>query len=154
LSAALAILEHMFEHWYASRPTQESAALLERVRDAARTGAQAAARRLVAIGELYVLRCRDSGEREDWAMDTWEAVAAQVAAALQCSVAMGSRRDGLERAIVDVASLEHLSHLRQPVAHRHRVAQPRRPGSTCVLSPGWRRRSARSVRRRRWRAGI
>jgi hypothetical protein len=80
----------MFESWYASRPTPESAALLDRVRDAARTETQAAAQRLVAIGELYVLRCRDSGEREDWAVDTWEAVAAQVAATLQCSVAMGS----------------------------------------------------------------
>jgi uncharacterized protein DUF222 len=80
----------MFESWYASRPTPESAALLGRVCDAARAEAQAAAERLVAIGELHVLRCRDSGEREDWATDTWEAVAAQVAAALRISVAMGS----------------------------------------------------------------
>ncbi|MGC2652848.1 MAG: HNH endonuclease signature motif containing protein [Mycobacterium sp.] len=80
----------MFEQWYASRPTGESAALLERIRDAGRAEAQAAAQRLVDIGELFVLRCRDSGERQDWAVDTWEAVAAQVAAALRCSVAMGS----------------------------------------------------------------
>ena len=80
----------MFEYYYASRPTPESAALLDRVREAGRTEARAAAARLVAVGELLVLRCRDSGERQDWATDTWEAVAAQVAAALQCSVAMGS----------------------------------------------------------------
>jgi hypothetical protein len=80
----------MFEYYYASRPTPESAALLDRVREAARTEAQAAARRLVAIGELFVLRCRDSGEQQDWAADAWEAVAAQVGAALHCSVAMGS----------------------------------------------------------------
>jgi Domain of unknown function (DUF222) len=80
----------MFEYWYASRPPPESAALLGQVRDSARTEAQAAAQRLVAVGELFMLRCRDSGERADWAMDTWEAVAAQVAATLQCSVAMGS----------------------------------------------------------------
>ena len=80
----------MFEYWLASRPTPESAALLERVRAAGRAEARAAAQRLVAIGELFVLRRRDSGEHEDWALDTWEAVAAQVAAALQCSVAMGS----------------------------------------------------------------
>jgi hypothetical protein len=80
----------MFESWYASRPSPESAALLDRVREAGRSEAQAAARRLVAVGELFVLRCRDSGERADWAMDTWDAVAAQVAAALQCSTAMGS----------------------------------------------------------------
>ncbi len=80
----------MFESWYASRPTPESAALLGRVCDAARTEAQAAAERLVAISELFVLRCRDSGEHEDWAIDTWEAVAAQIAAALRTSVAMAS----------------------------------------------------------------
>ncbi len=80
----------MFEFWHASRPTPESTALLERVRDAGRTEAQAAAERLVAIGELFVLRCQDSGERADWAMDTRDAVAAQVAAALQTSMAMGS----------------------------------------------------------------
>jgi hypothetical protein len=79
----------MFEYWYASRPTPESAVLLDRVRDAARTEARAAAQRLVAVGELLVLRCRESGEQPDWVADAWEAVAAQVAAALQCSAAMG-----------------------------------------------------------------
>ena len=80
----------MFELWYASRPTPASAALLDRIRGAGRSEAQAAARRLVAVGELFVVRLRDSGEQADWAMDTWEAVAAQVAAALQCSIAMAS----------------------------------------------------------------
>ena len=80
----------MFEPWYASRPTPASAALLDRIGEAGRSEARAAGRRLVAIGELFVLRLRDSGEQADWAMDTWEAVAAQVAAALQCSIAMGS----------------------------------------------------------------
>jgi hypothetical protein len=84
------IIEHMFEYWYASRSTQESAALLDRVREAGRSESQAAARRLIAVGELFVSRCRDSGEQTDCAMDTWEAVAAQVAAALECSIAMGS----------------------------------------------------------------
>jgi Domain of unknown function (DUF222) len=95
----------MFESWYASRPSPESAVLLDRVRDAGRSEAQAAARRLVAVGELFVLRCRDSGEQADWAMDTWEAVAAQVAAVLQCSIAMGS------------------SYLRYAVALRDRLPQ-------------------------------
>jgi Domain of unknown function (DUF222) len=80
----------MFGSWYASRPTPESAALLDRIRESGRSEAQAAARRLVAIGELFVSRLRDSGEQADWAMDTWEAVAAQVSAALQCSIAMAS----------------------------------------------------------------
>ena len=78
---------------------------MERIGDAGRAEAQAAAQRLVDIGELFVLRCRDSGERQDWAMDTWEAVAAQVAAALRCSVAMGS------------------SYLRYAMAMRNRLPQ-------------------------------
>jgi hypothetical protein len=95
----------MFERWYASRQTRESAALLERISDAGRAEAQAAAQRLVDIGALFVLRCRDSGERQDWALDTWEAVAAQVAAALRCSAAMAS------------------SHLRYAMALRDRLPQ-------------------------------
>ena len=100
-SVGRALIECMFEWWYASRPTPESAALLERVRDAGRSEAQAAAQRLVAVGELFVLRCRDSGERDDWAMDTWEAVAAQVAAVLDCSIAMGSSDCGYAMALRD-----------------------------------------------------
>jgi len=80
----------MFERWYAARPTPESAALLDRIGEAGRSEAQAAARRLVAVGELFALRLRDSGEHADWPMDTWDAVAAQVASALRCSLSMGS----------------------------------------------------------------
>ncbi len=80
----------MFERWYASRPSPESAALLDRIGAAGRAESQAAARRLVAVGELYALRLRDSGEQADFAVDTWDAVAAQVSAALRCSLAMGS----------------------------------------------------------------
>ncbi|WP_082946030.1 HNH endonuclease signature motif containing protein, partial [Mycobacterium sp. E1747] len=78
----------MFEYSLASRCTPESSALLGRMREAGRAEARAAAERLVAVGDLLVLRCRDSGERADWAADAWEAVAAQVGAALGCSVAM------------------------------------------------------------------
>ncbi|OBI22077.1 HNH endonuclease signature motif containing protein [Mycobacterium sp. E2497] len=78
----------MFEYADASRSTPESAALLARVRDAGRAEARAAAERLAAVGDLLVLRCRDSGERPDWAADAWDAVAAQVGAALGCSLAM------------------------------------------------------------------
>ncbi|OBG62070.1 hypothetical protein A5704_17035 [Mycobacterium sp. E735] len=82
------MIEHMFEYVLASRSTPESAALLDRMREAGRAEARAAAERLVAVGDLLVLRCRDSGEQADWAADAWEAVAAQVGAALGCSVAM------------------------------------------------------------------
>ncbi|HEX5255479.1 MAG TPA: DUF222 domain-containing protein, partial [Mycobacterium sp.] len=79
----------MFEWWYASRETPESAALLDRVREAGSAEARAAAERLVAAGELLVLRCRESGECAEWSADAWEAVAAQLGAASGCSVAMG-----------------------------------------------------------------
>ncbi len=84
------MVERMFEYWYASRPTAESNALLERAREASRREAAAAAERLDVVGALFVLRCRESGDRAEWATDTWEAVAAQVAAALRTSVVIGS----------------------------------------------------------------
>lgn len=74
------ILEHMFDE----------AAMLARVREATRTEARAAAERLVAVGELFVSRCRRFGECADWSADAWQVVAAQVAATLNCSVALGS----------------------------------------------------------------
>ncbi len=89
MSVGVSRLAHMFEYALASRPAPESAALLNRVREAGRAESRAAAERLLAVGELLVLRCRDSGERAEWTADAWEAVAAQVAAALHCSVAMG-----------------------------------------------------------------
>jgi hypothetical protein len=95
----------MFESYYASRPTPESAALLDRIGEAGRSEAQAAARRLVAVGDLFIVRLRDSGEQADWAMDTWDAVAAQVSGALNCSIGMGS------------------SYLRYAVALRDRLPQ-------------------------------
>ena len=56
---------------------------------AARSEAMAAADRLVAIGDLYAVRLAQHGEREQWAIDTDDAVAAEVGAALHISVAMG-----------------------------------------------------------------
>ncbi|GAB1814111.1 HNH endonuclease signature motif containing protein [Mycobacterium sp. MUNTM1] len=79
----------MFGWRCASREASESAVLLDRVREAGRAEARAAAERLVAAGDLLVLRCRESGERADWSADAWDAVAAQVGAASGCSVAMG-----------------------------------------------------------------
>jgi hypothetical protein len=42
---------------------------------------------LRAICDLFELRRRQRGEREDWAVDTWAAVGAEVAAALRISLA-------------------------------------------------------------------
>ncbi|BBY00663.1 HNH endonuclease signature motif containing protein [Mycobacterium seoulense] len=95
----------MFEYAYASRSTPESAAVLARVREAGRAEARAAAERLVAVGDLLVLRCRDTGERADWAADAWAAVAGQVGAALGCSLAVAH------------------THLRHAMAMRERLPQ-------------------------------
>ncbi|OBG30371.1 hypothetical protein A5673_04030 [Mycobacterium sp. E3198] len=76
-----------FEYALASQSTPESSALLDRVGEAGRAEARAAAERLVAVGELLMVRCRDSGEQPDWAADAWDATAAQVGAVLNCSVA-------------------------------------------------------------------
>lgn len=44
--------------------------------------------RLDAIGELFELRRAQRGEESDWAVDTWAAVGAEVAAAFRVSLAM------------------------------------------------------------------
>ena len=76
--------------WHTRTHMFDSAtALLDRMGDAARSEAMAAADRLSAIGDLYALRVAQHGEREQWAIDTDDAVAAEVAAALHTSVAMG-----------------------------------------------------------------
>jgi hypothetical protein len=67
----------------------DASALLTRIGDAARAEAQAAAARLVAIGELFRLRWAQHGGREHWASDTCDEVAAEIAAELSTSVAMG-----------------------------------------------------------------
>ncbi|MCW2688597.1 MAG: hypothetical protein JWR37_3487 [Mycobacterium sp.] len=68
--------------------TAETRALIDEVCASSRSEAQACARRLAAIGGFYVLRLRESGETATWAVDTWDAVAAEVAAALRISLAM------------------------------------------------------------------
>lgn len=67
----------------------DSSELLTRIADAARAEAQAAAARLVAIGDLFRLRLAQHGGREHWAADTCDEVAAEIAAELRTSVAMG-----------------------------------------------------------------
>ncbi|WP_090600660.1 HNH endonuclease signature motif containing protein [Mycobacterium lentiflavum] len=67
----------------------DGSSLLAQISDAARAEARAAAARLEAIGDLYTLRLAQHGERAQWAADTSDAVAAEIAAALHTSVAMG-----------------------------------------------------------------
>jgi hypothetical protein len=68
--------------------TAEPAALLDDVRAASRTETRAAAQRLTGIWNLYKVRLRETGDHADWVVDTWDAVAAEVAAALNISVGL------------------------------------------------------------------
>ncbi|KAA1251192.1 HNH endonuclease [Mycobacterium simiae] len=81
------------EEWFERRypaTTAESAALVDRICAATRAENRATGERLAAIGELDVLRLQASGERESWGTDTWEAVSAEVAAALRISQGLAS----------------------------------------------------------------
>ena len=57
---------------------------------AARTEAQATARRLNVIANLMRLRDRQYGDRAEWVADLWDAIAAELAAALRISCALAS----------------------------------------------------------------
>jgi len=70
--------------------SSESAALLEQACAAARSEAQATARRLNAIADLMGLRSRQYGDHAEWVADLWDAIAAELAAALRVSRALAS----------------------------------------------------------------
>src|ERR1700687_4620977 len=76
--------------------TAPSAALIDRVCVLSRVENRAAAAQLVAIGELFACRLSRCSETEDWAIDTMEAVAAEVGAALRMS--KGVARGRVEQA--------------------------------------------------------
>ncbi len=75
----------MFETAVAYEETPLSVSLLERVRAASRAESQAAAERLVAVADFYTDRLRATGECAEMAIDTWDAVAAQIGATLRVS---------------------------------------------------------------------
>jgi Domain of unknown function (DUF222) len=89
----------MFEFSHASRPTAGSAALVERICAAGRTKNRAAAGQLVAIGELFGYRWARCADTDDWAVDTMEALAAEVAAALRISQGLARSRLSYARAM-------------------------------------------------------
>ncbi len=60
---------------------------------------RAAGARLTAIGELDVLRLRQWGERESWVADTWAAISAEIAAALDISQGLASSYLNYARAL-------------------------------------------------------
>src|SRR6201984_3354121 len=79
--------------------TAESAVLVERICSSARAENRAAAAQLVAIGELFGYRLSRCSETEDWAIDTMEAVAAEVGAALRISQGLAVSRLRYARAM-------------------------------------------------------
>lgn len=73
------IVEHMFGSDFAEA---DDAAVVAAIAEGARAEAQAAARRLAAIAELVRRKVCDDDERQRSAFDPWDAVAAEVAAAM------------------------------------------------------------------------
>ncbi|MCV7124336.1 DUF222 domain-containing protein, partial [Mycobacterium lacus] len=73
--------------------------MIERICAAARAENRAAAAQLVAVGELFAYRLSRCSETEDWAIDTMEAVAAEVGAALRISQARAAGRLRYARAM-------------------------------------------------------
>ena len=49
---------------------------------------------------------------------------------------LGAKHDRLKRPVVDLAGLKHPAHLRQPVTHRHRIAQVAMPHRHAAMQPG------------------
>ena len=76
----------MFESDTAAR------SLIERVGVFSREENRAAAAGLVSIHDLYRLRLREDGGRDDWAIDTIEHVAAEIAAVLRISQGLATTR--------------------------------------------------------------
>ena len=91
--------EQKAEHWRKLVPTAQAAGLVEQIGVAARWENQAAAAQLVMIGSLFAHRLSQSSETGEWAIDTMEAVAAEVAAGLRISQARALTRIGYARAM-------------------------------------------------------
>jgi hypothetical protein len=89
---AIAALEETFERWQLRSSTVESRQWVGQICAAARLENRAAAEQLVAIGQLFAYRLSQCSENEDWAIDTMEAVAAEVAAGLRISQRLAESR--------------------------------------------------------------
>ncbi|OBI40638.1 HNH endonuclease signature motif containing protein, partial [Mycobacterium sp. E796] len=94
----IARFDEMIERRYPST-TRESAALIDEIGVFARVENRAAAAQLEAIGELFGYRLSRCSESEDWAIDTMEAVAAEVGAALRISQGLAASRLRYARAM-------------------------------------------------------
>ncbi|HSS24073.1 MAG TPA: HNH endonuclease signature motif containing protein [Mycobacterium sp.] len=90
--------DELFERHHPSS-TSESAALLDRICSSWRAENRAAAAQLVAIGELFGYRLSRCSDTEAWAVDTVEAVTAELAAALRISQGLAGSRLRYARAM-------------------------------------------------------
>jgi hypothetical protein len=102
MSAGSAIIENMFEVRLPDLDALcglDDAGLVDTMRDAARLESAATARKFAAAAQLYQRRLaeQDAEDREQWCIDGWEQVAAEVAAAQGISRgrAAGQLRYGL-----------------------------------------------------------
>jgi Domain of unknown function (DUF222) len=98
LAEVIARFDELFERRYPSS-TAESAALVERICSSARAENRAAGAQLAAIGELFGYRLARCSDTEEWAIDTLEAVSAEVAAALRISQGLAASRVRYARAM-------------------------------------------------------
>ncbi|MGV0991725.1 MAG: HNH endonuclease signature motif containing protein [Mycobacterium sp.] len=80
------MFDNRVHDYFAPSDTARSQSLLDELVASSRLENQAAARRLSTITELFELRRAERGENPDWAVDTWAAVGAEVAAALRISL--------------------------------------------------------------------
>jgi len=94
----IARFDELFERRYPS-VTPGSAALVDRICSSSRSENRAAAAQLAAIGELFAYRLSRCSDTEEWAVDTMEAVAAEVAAALRISQGLAGNRLRYARAM-------------------------------------------------------
>jgi hypothetical protein len=94
----IARFDELFERHYPST-TPESAALLDRIGASWRAENRAAAALLVAVGQLFGYRLARCSDTEEWAIDTEDAVAAEVAAALRISQGLAASRLRYARAL-------------------------------------------------------
>src|SRR5262249_18737174 len=94
----MARFDELFERRYPST-TPESAALLDVICAAARAENRAAAAQLAAIGDLFAYRLSRCSNTDAWAVDTVEAVTAELAAALHISQGLAASRLRYARAM-------------------------------------------------------
>jgi Domain of unknown function (DUF222) len=94
------MIERMFE-LLEPPETAEPSALLDELRCAARAETRAAAARLSAVWQLHRVRLRQWGDRAEGVVDTWDAVAAEVAAALNTSLGLAGSYVRLARAMFE-----------------------------------------------------